>query len=152
MSQKPVFSDHVCIFAVIFSYFRGPIQGGGFCNFVVIFSYFRPWGLCALYEPDGIATQVLKTRQNAPRVWAGMKLPFLASHSLRESLWELLQESGVLSGRLIFIQCWDCAAPNPSPILDKNRAPMRPSISSSTGAGVWRQAPKGISRLQLCTG
>ena len=31
--------------------------------------------------------------------------------------------------------------PDPSPILDKNRAPMGPEILSSTGAGVWRKAP-----------
>ena len=31
--------------------------------------------------------------------------------------------------------------PDPSPVLDKNRAPMGPEISSSTGAGVWRKAP-----------
>ena len=31
--------------------------------------------------------------------------------------------------------------PDPSPALDKNRAPMGPEISSSTGAGVWRKAP-----------
>ena len=34
--------------------------------------------------------------------------------------------------------------PNPSPVLDKNRAPMGPEILSSTGAGVWRKAPKGF--------
>ena len=33
---------------------------------------------------------------------------------------------------------------NPSPILDKDRAPMGPEIISSTGAGVWRKAPKGF--------
>ena len=32
--------------------------------------------------------------------------------------------------------------PNPSPVLDKNRASMGPEILSSTGAGVWRKAPK----------
>ena len=31
--------------------------------------------------------------------------------------------------------------PDPSPALDKNRAPMRPEILSNTGAGVWRKAP-----------
>ena len=31
--------------------------------------------------------------------------------------------------------------PDPSPVLDKNRAPMGPEILSSTGAGVWRNAP-----------
>ena len=31
--------------------------------------------------------------------------------------------------------------PDPSPVLDKNRAPMGPGILSSTGAGVWRKAP-----------
>ena len=31
--------------------------------------------------------------------------------------------------------------PDPSPILDKNRAPMGPEILSSAGAGVWRKAP-----------
>ena len=31
--------------------------------------------------------------------------------------------------------------PNPSPVLDKNCAPMGPDISSSAGAGVWRKAP-----------
>ena len=31
--------------------------------------------------------------------------------------------------------------PDPSPVLDKNRAPMGPEILSSTGAGVWRKAP-----------
>ena len=31
--------------------------------------------------------------------------------------------------------------PDPSPALDKNRAPMAPEILSSTGAGVWRKAP-----------
>ena len=34
--------------------------------------------------------------------------------------------------------------PNPSPVLDKNRAPMGPEILSSAGAGVWRKAPKGF--------
>ena len=31
--------------------------------------------------------------------------------------------------------------PDPSPVLDKNRAPMGPEILSSAGAGVWRKAP-----------
>ena len=31
--------------------------------------------------------------------------------------------------------------PDPSPELDKNRAPMGPEILSSTGAGVWRKTP-----------
>ena len=31
--------------------------------------------------------------------------------------------------------------PDPSPVLDKNRAPMGPEIISSSGAGVWRKAP-----------
>ena len=31
--------------------------------------------------------------------------------------------------------------PDPSPVLDKNRAPMGPEILFSTGAGVWRKAP-----------
>ena len=31
--------------------------------------------------------------------------------------------------------------PDPSPVLDKNRAPMGPDILSSAGAGVWRKAP-----------
>ena len=31
--------------------------------------------------------------------------------------------------------------PDPIPVLDKNRAPMGPEMSSSTGAGVWRKAP-----------
>ena len=31
--------------------------------------------------------------------------------------------------------------PDPSPVLDKNRASMGPEILSSTGAGVWRKAP-----------
>ena len=31
--------------------------------------------------------------------------------------------------------------PDPSPVLDKNLAPMGPEIVSSTGAGVWRKAP-----------
>ena len=31
--------------------------------------------------------------------------------------------------------------PDPSPVLDKNRAPMRPGILSSAGAGVWKKAP-----------
>ena len=52
-------------------------------------------------------------------------------------------------GRPIFIQCGvlggNCARPvrlpDPSPVLDKNRAPMGPEILSSTGAGVWRKAP-----------
>ena len=39
----------------------------------------------------------------------------------------------------------NCARPmrlaDPSPVLDKNRAPMGPEILSSTGAGVWRKAP-----------
>ena len=34
--------------------------------------------------------------------------------------------------------------PDPSPVLDKNRAPMGPEILSSTGAGVWRKAPMAI--------
>ena len=34
--------------------------------------------------------------------------------------------------------------PNPSPVLDKNCAPMGPEILSSTGAGVWRKAPKAF--------
>ena len=35
-------------------------------------------------------------------------------------------------------------APNPSPALDKNPASMGPGILSSTGAGVWRKAPKAF--------
>ena len=31
--------------------------------------------------------------------------------------------------------------PDPSPVLDKNLAPMGPEILSSTGAGVWGKAP-----------
>ena len=31
--------------------------------------------------------------------------------------------------------------PDPSPVLDKTRAPMGPEILSSTGAEVWRKAP-----------
>ena len=31
--------------------------------------------------------------------------------------------------------------PDPSPVLDKNRAPVGPEILSSTGAGVWKEAP-----------
>ena len=44
---------------------------------------------------------------------------------------------------------WNCARPmrlpDPSPVLDKNRAPMGPEILSSTGAGVWRKAPMAFS-------
>ena len=29
--------------------------------------------------------------------------------------------------------------PDPSPVLDKNGAPMGPEVLSSTGAGVWRK-------------
>ena len=35
--------------------------------------------------------------------------------------------------------------PDPSPVLEKNRAPMGPEILSSTGAGVWRKAPMAFS-------
>ena len=35
--------------------------------------------------------------------------------------------------------------PDPSPVLDKNRAPMGPEILSSTGAGVWRKAPMAFA-------
>ena len=42
--------------------------------------------------------------------------------------------------------------PDPSPVLDKNRAPMGPEVLSSTGAGVWEKGSYGISRLQFCTG
>ena len=31
--------------------------------------------------------------------------------------------------------------PDPSPVLEKNCAPMGPELLSSTGAGVWRKAP-----------
>ena len=34
--------------------------------------------------------------------------------------------------------------PNPSPVLDKNRAPMGPEDLSSSGAGVWGKAPKAF--------
>ena len=34
--------------------------------------------------------------------------------------------------------------PNPSPVLDKILRPMIPGILSSTGAGVWRKAPKAF--------
>ena len=34
--------------------------------------------------------------------------------------------------------------PNPSPVLDKNPAPMGPEILSSTGAGVWEGAPRAF--------
>ena len=51
-------------------------------------------------------------------------------------------------GRPTFIQCryWEngtlsMRVPDPSPVLDKNRAPMGTEILSSTGAGVWRKAP-----------
>ena len=35
--------------------------------------------------------------------------------------------------------------PNPSPVLDKNRAPIGPEILSSTAARVWRKAPCAFS-------
>ena len=35
--------------------------------------------------------------------------------------------------------------PDPSPVLDKNRAPMGPESLSSTGAGIWRKAPMAFS-------
>ena len=50
-------------------------------------------------------------------------------------------------GRDQFLSVLDknCARPtrlaDPSPVLDKNRAPMGPEFLSSTGAGVWRKAP-----------
>ena len=54
-----VFSGPFCIFSVIFSYFRGPTQGGGFRNvFVFFFVFPASEGFCALYEPDGIASLV----------------------------------------------------------------------------------------------
>ena len=34
--------------------------------------------------------------------------------------------------------------PDPSPVLDKNRAPMGPEMLSSTGAGVCREAPEAF--------
>ena len=34
---------------------------------------------------------------------------------------------------------------SPSPVLDKNSAPLGPEILSSTGAGVWRKAPMAFS-------
>ena len=44
--------------------------------------------------------------------------------------------------------------PDPSPVLDKNRAPMGPEILSSAGAGVWRKAlmafPDSSSVLDTC--
>ena len=42
--------------------------------------------------------------------------------------------------------------PDPSPVLDKNRAPHGSRNVIRTGAGVWRKALYGISRLQFCTG
>ena len=36
------------------------------------------------------------------------------------------------------------SVPNPSPVLDKDRAPMGLDILSSTGARVWRKAPKAF--------
>ena len=48
-------------------------------------------------------------------------------------------------GDHIFSQCGNCARPmrlpDPSPILDKNHAPIGSEFLSSTGAGVWRKAP-----------
>ena len=38
----------------------------------------------------------------------------------------------------------DTKVPNPSPALDKNCAPMGPEFLPSTGAGVWRKAPKAF--------
>ena len=35
--------------------------------------------------------------------------------------------------------------PDPSPVLDKNRAPMGPEILCNTGAGVWKEAPMVFS-------
>ena len=32
--------------------------------------------------------------------------------------------------------------PKPSPLLDKNRAPIGPEILSNAGTGVWRKAPR----------
>ena len=42
--------------------------------------------------------------------------------------------------------------PDPSPVLDKNPAPMGPEILSGTGAGGLEKGSYGISRLQFCTG
>ena len=47
--------------------------------------------------------------------------------------------------RPIFLQWGNCARlmrlPDPSPVLDKNRAPMGPDVLSNAVAGVWRKAP-----------
>ena len=63
---------------------------------------------------------------------------------------------GGVCGRPTFIQCrcWEelCSLslslskrfPDPSPVLDKNRAPMGPEILSSTGAGVCTKAPEAF--------
>ena len=60
--------------------------------------------------------------------------------------------SALKIGRPIFIQrqygeelrSLSMKLPNPSPVLDKNRAPMGPEILSSAGARVWRKAPKAF--------
>ena len=39
---------------------------------------------------------------------------------------------------------YEGAEPQPSTVLDKDRAPMGPEILSSTGAGVWRKAPQEL--------
>ena len=48
----------------------------------------------------------------------------------------------------------NCACPmrlqDPSPVLEKNHAPTRPEIISSTGAGGLEKGSYGISRLSVC--
>ena len=49
---------------------------------------------------------------------------------------------------LVWVLGRNCArlmrVPDPSPVLDKGRAPMGPEILSSTGGGVWRNAPMAL--------
>ena len=59
-------------------------------------------------------------------------------------MWETDFYPVLVLGRIALSLYHSMRVPNPSPVLDENRAPMGPEILSSTGTGLLGKAPKGF--------
>ena len=69
------------------------------------------------------------------------QLPGPLSITRANFLWTIVRDRFLSSAGAGGICARPMSLPDPSPVLDKNRAPIGPEILSSTGAGVRRKAP-----------
>ena len=92
--QKWPENDHFCIFSVIFSYFPGPTQGGGFCNFFVVFRISGHGGFLCPVRARRNCNRRLSFIQCRAGVWKSLR----SMHPHRESTVLPSNSTGVYIG------------------------------------------------------